>query len=30
MPKNHLLDVIALPNKASKGAGGGRSIPMNL
>jgi integrase/recombinase XerD len=24
-----LLDVIALPNKASKGAGGGRSIPMN-
>jgi integrase len=24
-----LLDVMALPNKASKGAGGGRSIPMN-
>jgi integrase/recombinase XerD len=24
-----LLDVMALPNKASKGAGGGRTIPMN-
>jgi integrase len=24
-----MLDVMALPNKASKGAGGGRTIPMN-
>jgi integrase/recombinase XerD len=27
--EGNLVDVIALPNKASKGAGGGRSIPMN-
>ena len=27
--EDSLLDVMALPNKASKGAGGGRSIPMN-
>jgi integrase/recombinase XerD len=27
--EGNLLDVMALPNKVSKGAGGGRSIPMN-